>query len=87
MSPTSLKVTQRQLEIGSKLTLNECLQMEYRMAVHSLEKSDFAEGVRALLIDRDQNPKWRPKVIEDVTEDHVKFFFSKFPSDSEELIL
>lgn len=44
MSPTSMKVTQRQLEYGSKLNLVDCLKMEFRMAVHHLEDSDFKEG-------------------------------------------
>lgn len=45
MSPTSMKVTQRQLEYGSKMNLVDCLKMEFRMAVHHLEDSDFKEGI------------------------------------------
>ena len=44
MSPTSLKVTHKQLEIGKNLNLQECLKMEYRIAVHCLENKDFREG-------------------------------------------
>lgn len=44
MSPTSMKVTKRQLELGANMTLGQVLQMEYRMAVHHLEDSDFKEG-------------------------------------------
>lgn len=44
MSPTSMKVTKRQLELGENMTLGQVLQMEYRMAVHHLEDSDFKEG-------------------------------------------
>lgn len=44
MSPTSMKVTKRQLELGANMTLAQVLQMEYRMAVHHLEDSDFKEG-------------------------------------------
>lgn len=44
MSPTSMKVTLKQLEKGKMLSLNECLQMEYNLAVNCLENKDFYEG-------------------------------------------
>lgn len=44
MSPTSMKVTMKELELGSKLTLDKCLQMEYRLVCHYVDDSDFAEG-------------------------------------------
>ncbi|KAJ8911962.1 hypothetical protein NQ315_012773 [Exocentrus adspersus] len=44
MSPTSLKVTFKELQLGQKLNLQECLQMEYRLAFHCLENKDFFEG-------------------------------------------
>ncbi|EDW80905.2 uncharacterized protein Dwil_GK11777 [Drosophila willistoni] len=86
MSPTSMKVTYRQLELGSQLSLAQCLIMEYRLAVRHLERSDFKEGVRALLIDKDQQPKWQPSTLADVSEEHVQWFFRKLP-DTEELKL
>lgn len=86
MSPTSLKVTHRQLELGSKMSLPQCLNMEYRMVVRHLENSDFKEGVRALLIDKDQKPQWNPNNLESVTEERVQSFFAKLP-DTEELKL
>ncbi|XP_026833946.1 3-hydroxyisobutyryl-CoA hydrolase, mitochondrial isoform X2 [Drosophila erecta] len=86
MSPTSMKVTFRQLELGSQLSLAQCLIMEYRLAVRHLERSDFKEGVRALLIDKDQKPQWQPTKLADVTEEHVQWFFRKLP-DTEELKL
>lgn len=46
-SPTSLKVTFRQMKEGSQLSLADCLRMEYRMALKFLEANDFHEGVRA----------------------------------------
>ncbi|XP_023164235.2 3-hydroxyisobutyryl-CoA hydrolase, mitochondrial isoform X2 [Drosophila hydei] len=87
VSPTSLKVTFRQLELGSQLSLAQCLIMEYRLAVRHLEpRADFKEGVRALLIDKDQKPKWQPSTLAEVTEDHLQWFFKKLP-DTEELKL
>ncbi|VEN60187.1 unnamed protein product [Callosobruchus maculatus] len=75
MSPTSLKVTLRQLELGKNMSLNDCLIMEYRLAANCLDHKDFYEGVRALLIDKDQNPKWDPASVKDVSEDLVKEHF------------
>lgn len=87
VSPTSLKITYRQLELGSQLSLAQCLIMEYRLAVRHLEpKADFKEGVRALLIDKDQSPKWKPATLAEVTEEHLQWFFSKLP-ETEELKL
>lgn len=87
MSPTSLKLTKRQLEEGANKSLNECLKMEFRLMVHCLERErDFYEGVRALLVDRDQNPKWKPKILSEVSDSSIEYFFEKL-SDSEELKL
>lgn len=44
MSPTSLKVTLKQLQLGKNMSLNECLIMEYRLAVNCLKHKDFYEG-------------------------------------------
>lgn len=85
MSPTSLKVSMKQLNIGSSLDLRSCLKAEFRMAVHCVIDSDFKEGVRAMLIDRDQAPKWNPSKLSDVTEQQVARFFGPLP-DGDELI-
>lgn len=83
MSPRSLKVTHQQLLFGATLSLVDCLKMEYRMVVRFLEDSDFKEGVRALLIDKDQNPKWVPPQVEQVTENQVNFYFGPLPAGEE----
>ncbi|GLV41048.1 3-hydroxyisobutyryl-CoA hydrolase [Carabus blaptoides fortunei] len=75
MSPTSMKVTKVLLERGAQISLHECLQMEYNVAVNTLAKNDFYEGVRALLIDKDQSPKWKPATLEDVSDDLVESHF------------
>ncbi|XP_037946556.1 3-hydroxyisobutyryl-CoA hydrolase, mitochondrial isoform X2 [Teleopsis dalmanni] len=86
MSPLALKVTFHQLELGGKLSLMQCLKMEYRMVVRHLQKSDFKEGVRALLIDKDQKPKWLIPRLEDISDEFVLEYFKKLP-DTEELKL
>mmetsp|Transcript_36463 Transcript_36463/g.77738 ORF Transcript_36463/g.77738 Transcript_36463/m.77738 type:complete len:395 (-) Transcript_36463:272-1456(-) len=79
MSPTSLKVTLEGLKRGSKAqTIGEALQMEYRMSQAFMrEGSDFYEGIRAALVDKDGNPKWSPASLEDVTEVLVEGYFEK----------
>ncbi|XP_066433192.1 3-hydroxyisobutyryl-CoA hydrolase, mitochondrial [Eleutherodactylus coqui] len=80
MSPTSLKVTFRQLKSGSSLTLQEVLTMEYRLSQASMKGHDFYEGVRAVVIDKDQNPKWKPERIKDVTEEYLDSCFASLGS-------
>jgi len=55
------------------------LGMEYRLA-YSCMRHEFAEGVRALLIDRDNAPKWTPSRIEDVTSEQIDEFFAEKPN-------
>ncbi|XP_065076165.1 3-hydroxyisobutyryl-CoA hydrolase, mitochondrial [Ochlerotatus camptorhynchus] len=85
MSPTSMKITKKQLDLGLNCDLRSCLKMEFRMAVHSVIGSDFKEGVRAMLIDRDQSPKWNPAKLSDVTDKQVDRFFGPLP-DGDELV-
>lgn len=79
MSPTSMKVTLQQLALGAKLNLAECLRMEFRLGNNHVRDSDFAEGVRALLIDKDNQPKWKPPTLKEVTSDRVNQFFQLVP--------
>ena len=74
-SPTLLSVTLRQLQRGANLSLADCFRMELGMAAHSFEQGDFLEGVRAVLIDKDNKPNWQPNRIEDVTEPMIDAFF------------
>ncbi|XP_028924994.1 3-hydroxyisobutyryl-CoA hydrolase, mitochondrial isoform X2 [Ornithorhynchus anatinus] len=71
MSPTSLKMTFRQFKEGASKDLSEVLTMEYRLSQACMRGHDFYEGVRAVLIDKDQNPKWMPATLEDVTEEFL----------------
>ncbi len=84
-SPTSLKVCHRELTLGKDLSLQECLQMEYRMVFHHMSKSDFYEGVRALLIDKDMKPRYIPRTLQETKEMHVERFFNRIPDYIEEL--
>jgi enoyl-CoA hydratase/carnithine racemase len=74
-SPTLMSVTLRQLQRGASMSLADCFRMELGMAAHSFEQGDFLEGVRAVLIDKDNKPRWRPSRVEDVTDAMVEAFF------------
>lgn len=82
-SPTSLKVCHRQLYLGKMLTLNNCLKMEFRIAVQHVIDSDLREGCRAILFEKDENPKWNPPTLAEVTKEHVERFFQPVPDNDE----
>lgn len=86
MSPISLKITKVELEKGENLSLKESLQMEFGLAKAALEgrsSTDFYEGVRALLKDKDQNPKWNPITLEAVTDEMVQEHFKPVPPEEQ----
>jgi len=74
-SPTLLSVTLRQLQRGASMKLADCFRMEFGMAAYAFEQGDFLEGVRAVLIDKDNTPRWQPGGIEDVTGAMIDAFF------------
>ncbi|XP_061648554.1 3-hydroxyisobutyryl-CoA hydrolase, mitochondrial [Phyllopteryx taeniolatus] len=76
MSPTSLKLTYKQLQLGATLNLQDVLVMEYRLSQACMRGHDFYEGVRAVLVDKDQSPKWKPSTLEEVTDPSVDQCFS-----------
>jgi enoyl-CoA hydratase/carnithine racemase len=76
-SPTLLSVTLRQLQRGASMSLADCFRMELGMAAYAFEQGDFLEGVRAVLIDKDNRPHWRPSRIEDVTDSMIDAWFSE----------
>lgn len=79
-SPTSLKISLRSIREGRTQTVGECLQREYRMVCHVMRgdfSRDFFEGCRAILLDKDRNPKWMPPRLEQVHDEAVEQYFSR----------
>jgi enoyl-CoA hydratase/carnithine racemase len=74
-SPTMMCVTRRQLELAKNKSLADCFRMELGMIHQCFKQGDFIEGVRALLIDKDNAPKWSPGSLDQVTEESVESFF------------
>jgi len=83
-SPQTCKVALRQLAESAKLTdFADNMAMEYRIASHVLTRPDFAEGVRAVIIDKDNAPKWNPATPEEVTDELIDSIFAPLPADKE----
>ena len=74
-SPLSLKVTLEQLRRGRDMALADCFRMELGLVRAALDHTDFFEGIRALLIDKDRRPRWDPPRLADVTAEHLERFF------------
>jgi enoyl-CoA hydratase/carnithine racemase len=75
-SPLSLLVTFQQFHKAKGLSLAECLKMDFCLVEHFMQGLDFYEGVRALLIDKDNTPHWEYVRIEDVPDSVVDAYFS-----------
>ncbi|XP_049368728.1 3-hydroxyisobutyryl-CoA hydrolase 1-like [Solanum verrucosum] len=83
-SPISLKVYLRSIREGRLQDVGSCLIREYRMLCHVLKgdfSKDFVEGCRAILIDKDRNPKWEPSRLELIRDDDVDRYFSKIDDE------
>jgi enoyl-CoA hydratase len=76
MSPTALKVTLRNIRDAlSFKRVEESFRQDYRVALACIAGHDFIEGIRAQIVDKDRNPRWRPDKLEDVTADIVDRHF------------
>lgn len=83
-SPTSLKISLRSIREGRLQGVGQCLIREYRMVCHVMMgevSKDFFEGCRAILLDKDKNPKWKPSKLELVNDNMVDQYFSKINDD------
>lgn len=79
-SPTSVELFREQHRRGLALRLKECFQLEAVLAIHGIRHPDFAEGVRARLVDKDMMPQWKPESIAEVNPDQIATYFT-LPTD------
>ncbi len=66
VSPSALAWTLKALRRGADLTLKQALDAEFALTKTAMQHPDFAEGVRAMVVDKDRQPQWQPARIEDV---------------------
>ena len=74
-SPSTAALTFELLRRARHLSLADVFRMELVAALHCARRPDLAEGIRALLIDKDQKPRWQPPSLEAVTSEWVEGYF------------
>ena len=82
-SPLAMKVTFKQVNAGKGLAFDDCMRLEWRIASRMAQGvpmgHDFYEGVRALLVDKDNAPQWQPATLAEVTDSMVDAYFAPLP--------
>ncbi|WP_298958054.1 enoyl-CoA hydratase/isomerase family protein [uncultured Roseibium sp.] len=78
-SPTSVLVAFEQMKRGTELSFNECMKLEYRIVSRILLENDFFEGIRAAVVDKDQNPAWSPTQFSQVDSATLASYFEEPP--------
>lgn len=80
--PTTLKVAHRQLREGAQYErMEDNMRMEYRIGARMIHRPDFAEGVRAVILEKDNSPKWAPAELADVTEAMIDEIFAPLENE------
>ena len=83
-SPQTMKVAFHQLRLGRAMTrFSDNMAMEYRIGARVVQRHDFLEGVRAVIIDKDNAPKWDPPNLDAVSETLIAGIFAPLPSAEE----
>jgi enoyl-CoA hydratase len=75
-SPTAVKVALESLRRVRGLRLEQALEQEYRVGLRFLAGPDFREGIRAQVVDKDRNPRWKPATLAEVTREDVAAYFA-----------
>ena len=84
-SPTSVAIAFEQMRRGASLGFAQAMQLEFRIVSRIPHGHDFYEGVRAVVIDKDQAPSWRPQTLEELDPAAVEAYFA--PLGATELAL
>jgi enoyl-CoA hydratase len=75
-SPTSLKIALAQMRRGKTWSFAQCMQAEFRIVSRIVYSHDFYEGVRAVIIDKDNRPRWRPAALAEVDDAEIERYFA-----------
>jgi enoyl-CoA hydratase len=84
-SPLSLKIALAQVRRGKDWDFATCMRAEFRIVSRIVQGHDFYEGVRAVIVDKDNRPQWNPATLADVTDAEVERHFA--PLGAEDLVL
>jgi enoyl-CoA hydratase len=80
-SPTSLAITFRQLTEGRGLSFEEAIALEFRIVCRIPLGQDFFEGIRAIVIDKDKAPRWRPATLAEITPETIERHFAPLAAE------
>jgi len=75
-SPLSLKLALAQLRRGGSMDFATCMRTEFRIVSRVIHGHDFYEGVRAVIVDKDNKPRWQPRTLADVSDAEVERYFA-----------
>jgi enoyl-CoA hydratase len=79
-SPLSLRIALAQVRRGKHWSFDECMRMEFRIVSRIVYGHDFYEGVRAVIVDKDNAPHWKPAALADVDGAQVERHFAPLPA-------
>lgn len=80
-SPNSVAIALEQIKRGGSLTFAQAMRLEFRIASRIPQTPDFFEGVRAVVIDKDQKPRWAPATLADITPEDTARYFAPLPDE------
>ena len=84
-SPTSLKLSLAQMRFGRHHSFEDCMRAEFRIVSRIVYGHDMAEGVRAVIVDKDNNPRWNPNDLAAVSDTMIECYFAPLPGAELEL--
>src|SRR5690606_17141333 len=79
-SPPSLKIAHEQMRIGATLDFAGAMRTEFRIVNRVARGHDFYEGVRAVVVDKDNQPRWNPPTLAEVGAAEVGAYFAPLPT-------
>ena len=75
--PSTWYIVEKMLQEGKDKSVADCFVMEARIAESLMDEGNFFEGVRALLVEKDKNPKWNAENLEDVDKEKFNKLFAE----------
>jgi enoyl-CoA hydratase len=80
-SPTSMAIALEQVKLGASMSFADVMRMEYRIVCRIADGHDFYEGVRAVIVDKDQKPFWKPARVEELDPAAIAAHFAPLADD------